>query len=114
MKVTEHKSFQNRSQNECSKVDGIKSPVFSVNPIETRINPPEKLTVYSTVHSPEQGRIKGNDSESPFYAESTQTLGIQAHEGNNWQELEHDGIIQISNNGEDRIRTCGTHTSSRI
>ena len=112
--VTQHKSFQNRPQNECGKVDGVKSPELCVNPTETRINPTEKLTVYLTVHSPESHGIERNSMETGHSSMLSHVLEKKAHEGNKRQETEHSGSVPKCNNGEDRIRTCGTRTGSRI
>ena len=112
--VTQRKSAQDRPQHGDGNVDGIKSYDFCKSPIETGSNPLEKLTGISTVHSPVSNGFNEQGVESPFYDGLTQPFEHTAFSCTDWQATEPCVIVENSYNGEDRIRTCGTHTSSRI
>ena len=85
--VSQYKPRQYRSQNECGKVDGTESLDFSGNPIETRLHPEKKLTVYSTVQNPKQGGISGNHMEScqvPMLAHVLENKDMKAVISKKW------------------------------
>jgi len=112
--VTQHQSRLYRLQNGSGKVDGVKSHDFCISPTDTRISSTKKLTVYSTVHSPEQGGISDNGAETGQAPMLYHVLENKEHESNNRQEMEQGENVPKCKNGEDRIRTCGAHTGSRI
>ena len=112
--VTQYEPAQKRPQNIGSNFDSTKSPEMCVSPEITMENVNSALAVYLAVHSPEQGINRRQGTETGQAPMLSQLLVNRVLAGNKRQETVHDGIAQKCNNGEDRIRTCGTHTSSRI
>ena len=112
--VTQWKSTKKEPQNDGNNIDSVKTAESGASPDTSKDNARKKLTVYSTVYSPAEGGIGRHEGEMGSVPLSTQTLENTALSGKKWQDEVSSGNLQNSENGEDRIRTCGTLTGSRI
>ena len=101
--VSQYQPRQYCPKNDGGKVDGQKTPDFSVSPIESRINPPKKLTGILTGNSPESHGIGGNCMETGQSPMLSHVLENKVREGINRQEMVQCGNAKKCNNGEDRI-----------
>ena len=102
-KVTGHKPVQSLLQNESQIFDSTKTAEIYESPLKTRENGEEKLTVYSTVYSLEQGVIRRQGEEMTLTPTFTQALEYIALSGKKRNWGAPCGTPQIGSNGEDRI-----------
>ena len=120
-----HQSDHDQIEQVCSRINQEKVEATEKTPLNSASLPAQKESftaentapIYSqkaSLYTTVSGVNERHGAETPTVSASAQPLDTVAFSCKKWQEEAHSVNLQNTHHGEDRIRTCGTHTSSRI